>query len=87
MSRAAEGLASLREQVLWRTWGRLFESKGLQQILPRVEDEKARDRCQVVKEGAAWPDFFPGGAPEFVSNIAGGMKAEGQEVEGHEDGG
>jgi hypothetical protein len=38
----------------------------------------------VVKEGAAWPDFFPGRPPEFVSDIAGGMKREGQKVEGDE---
>ena len=39
----------------------------------------------MVKEGAAWPDFFPGRPPEFVSDIASGMKGEGQKVEGDEN--
>jgi len=72
-------------QILRRTWRRLFESKGLQQILPRGEDQKAGDRRQVAKEGTPWPDFFPGRTPQFVSNIAGGMNGEGQKVEGDEN--
>jgi hypothetical protein len=68
-----------------RTWRRLGERKGLQQILPGVEDQKARDRPQVVKEGAAWSDFLSGRAPEFVSDIAGGMKGESQQVERDEN--
>jgi hypothetical protein len=39
----------------------------------------------VVKEGAAWSDFLSGRAPEFVSDIAGGMKGESQQVERDEN--
>jgi len=31
--------------------------------------------------------FLPGRAPQFVGDIAGGMKREGQKVEGGENGG
>jgi len=41
--------------------------------------------CQVVKEWAARPDLFPGRAPQFVGDVAGGMKREGQKVEGNEN--
>jgi hypothetical protein len=69
---------------LWRRFGK---SKGLQQIIPRIEDQKGGDRREVAEERAAWSEFFPGCAPELITEIASGMKSEGQKVEGHKDGG
>jgi hypothetical protein len=44
-------------------WWRLSEAKGLQQILPRVEDQIACDRRKIAKQKAAGTERLPGGSP------------------------
>ena len=70
-----------------RDWWRLCKGEGEQQIFPRREDVIGRYRGQLVEEIIARPELCPGGAPEFVADVADGVDREGQQVQTHQDGG
>src|SRR5215470_4360842 len=74
-----------RPRISWGARCQFFEGKGLQQILPRIEDQIRGDRRKIVEETAAGPELFPSRAPECVSDIAHRMEGEGKKVQGNED--
>ena len=59
----------------------------MQQVLPRGKDQEGGDGREIVEELAAGADLLPGSAPEFVGDFADRVNGEGQEVQGHQDGG
>src|SRR6516162_7174215 len=70
-----------------RAWRRFCEGQGLQQVLPGGKDQESGDCGGIVEELAAGAELLPGGAPEFVGDVADGVHGEGQQVQGHQNGG
>ena len=65
-----------------RAWRRFCEGQGLQQVLPGGKDQESGDCGGIVEELAAGAELLPGGAPEFVGDVADGVHGEGQQVQG-----
>ena len=59
----------------------------MQEVLPGGKDQESGDCGGIVEELAAGAELLPGGAPEFVGDVADGVNGEGQQVQGRQDGG
>ena len=59
----------------------------MQEVLPGGKDQESGDCGEIIEELAAGAELLPGGAPEFVGDVADGVNGEGQQVQGRQDGG
>ena len=55
--------------------------------MPGGKDQERGDGREIVEELAAGAELLPGGAPEFVGDVADGVNGEGQQVQSRQDGG
>src|SRR5271166_1367877 len=69
-----------------REWWWLGEGEREKQIVPGGEDQECGDRRQLVEEVVAWSKLSPCGTPKIVANVADGMKCEGEQVQGDQNG-
>src|SRR5271165_3811699 len=69
-----------------REWWWLGEGEREKQIVPGGEDQECGDRRQLVEEVVAWSKFCPCCTPKIVANVADGMKCEGEQVQGDQNG-
>ena len=69
----------------WWTRRRSFEAEGLQEFGPGGKDQVTGDGGEVTEKASARRKLRPNASPEFVVEIAGGMKGEGEQVQGGEN--